>query len=165
MGPAPEVSLFAHSARIIRQTVEVNIEGISHPESLIAPRPAGSCANWILGHLAHSYEQTLPHLGQPKVVDNGTLERYRRGSDPIGEGSPACDFDELRRIFAESSDRIGAGLASLNDEALATTSNYFGGKSETTLAKFLNFIFFHQAYHAGQLGVLRRIVGKEGAIP
>jgi uncharacterized damage-inducible protein DinB len=25
-------------------------------------------------------------------------------------------------------------------------------------------VFFHQAYHAGQAGVLRRVAGREGAI-
>ena len=161
----PEVGLFRHSARIIRRTVELNTEGITHEESLIAPGAGGSCGNWIVGHLAHVYEQTLPQLEQTPVVGVEALQRYRRGSAPLADGAEALEFGELLRIFDESSQLIHDGLAELDSGALARTRKYFGDETETTLAKFLNFIFFHQAYHAGQLGVLRRVVGKEGAIP
>ena len=162
---ALEAVLFGQNARIIRRSVQMNADGISHEESLVAPQPAGSCANWIVGHLAHIYEQSLPFLGQPTVLEEGALKRYGRGSEPIGNGSEAHDFADLLRVFDEASERFEAGLANLDAAALATTRSFFGGKSETTLSKYLNFILFHQAYHAGQLGVLRRIVGKEGAIP
>jgi hypothetical protein len=33
-----------------------------------------------------------------------------------------------------------------------------------TLRSLLTTVLFHQAYHSGQTGLLRRIAGKEGAI-
>jgi uncharacterized damage-inducible protein DinB len=33
-----------------------------------------------------------------------------------------------------------------------------------TVRSLLATVFFHQAYHVGQTGLLRRIAGKEGAI-
>lgn len=161
----PEVALFRRNAKIIRDAVKLNVEGLSHEESLISPQPAGSCANWVLGHMLYSYEQTLPFIAQRPVLTEGALERYRRGSPPLADGSEAREFAELLRVWDEAAKRIDAGLEGLTSEALARSHNYFGGKSETTLARFLNFIFFHQAYHAGQLGLLRRVAGKEGAIP
>jgi uncharacterized damage-inducible protein DinB len=65
------------------------------------------------------------------------------------------------------SERLQAGLASLTPEALeqpmpGPDSN---GELTETLRSLLTIILFHQIYHAGQMGVLRRIVGKPGAIP
>jgi hypothetical protein len=36
---------------------------------------------------------------------------------------------------------------------------------EIAILSQLAAVQFHQSYHAGQLGVLRRIAGKDGAIP
>jgi uncharacterized damage-inducible protein DinB len=38
------------------------------------------------------------------------------------------------------------------------------GNPNESLGSLLATVMFHQAYHAGQLGILRRIVGKPGAI-
>ena len=39
------------------------------------------------------------------------------------------------------------------------------GKDLGDLARSLAQLQWHECYHVGQLGLLRRIVGKEGAIP
>jgi uncharacterized damage-inducible protein DinB len=38
------------------------------------------------------------------------------------------------------------------------------GNPDETVRSLLTTVMFHQAYHAGQTAVLRRIAGKEGAI-
>jgi hypothetical protein len=38
------------------------------------------------------------------------------------------------------------------------------GNPKETVRTLLTTLMFHQAYHAGQTAVLRRIAGKEGAI-
>jgi uncharacterized damage-inducible protein DinB len=38
------------------------------------------------------------------------------------------------------------------------------GDPDETLGSLLAVALFHQAYHAGQLGILRRIAGESGAI-
>jgi hypothetical protein len=38
------------------------------------------------------------------------------------------------------------------------------GDANGTLGDKLGFLQFHEAYHAGQIGLLRRLVGKEGKI-
>jgi uncharacterized damage-inducible protein DinB len=39
------------------------------------------------------------------------------------------------------------------------------GELTETVRSLLGTILFHQAYHSGQTGLLRRIAGKPGAIP
>ena len=44
MTPADLKYLYSRSL----MALELNLEGITHAESLIAPAPAGNCVNWVL---------------------------------------------------------------------------------------------------------------------
>jgi hypothetical protein len=102
-GPS-EIAVLRQQAGIIDAVLRANLEGISHAESLIAPRPAGNCLNWIVGHLVHGYEQALPHLGQERVLAPGALARHpvrlAPGVDPalldVDEDKCEVGFRELR---------------------------------------------------------------------
>ncbi|MEX2534171.1 MAG: DinB family protein [Trueperaceae bacterium] len=160
----PGIPLFRQQAKIIDSTVRANLDGISHQDSLIQPEPAGSCLNWVLGHLTHTYEIALPLVKQESVLVEGALKRYERGSPPVEEGTDAWHFQDLLNAWEEAAKRFDSGLQTLSRADLDESGDYFGSGSETTLARCLNFIHFHQAYHSGQLGVLRRMTGKRGAI-
>lgn len=164
--PAPEIAVYRHQAEIIHRRVRRNLEGFSHQDSLMQPEPAGHSANWVLGHVIEVYERMLVRLGQEPVLSEGALERYRQGSEPREEPSEAMDLAELLKAWDEACRRVDAGLAGLSAEALDKSDRYFNRDPEpTTLRRYLDTTLFHQAYHSGQLGLLRRLVGKEGAVP
>jgi hypothetical protein len=74
-------------------------------------------------------------------------------------------FQELLAAFGKASERVDAGLAGLAPKKLDEPAPYSPTKNpRETVRSFLANISFHQAYHAGQTGLLRRIVGKPGAI-
>jgi uncharacterized damage-inducible protein DinB len=50
-------------------------------------------------------------------------------------------------------------LSGLEDEEILSHET-----GESTLGSKLFTFNFHESYHAGQLGILRRMLGKEGAI-
>lgn len=145
-------------------TIKVNTEGLTHEESLVAPPGGGNCLNWVVGHLVSSRNGLLRLLGCDFVWDKERAERYQRGSDPIS-AEEAVAFDEILADFAASQEPIVAALRGLTDEQLAapTTARYLKGDDETLGSVLATFVF-HEAYHTGQTGLLRRILGKEGAI-
>jgi DinB superfamily len=161
-----EIEVFRLSARTTEKIVRLNVDDLTQAESLIQPRPAGNCLNWVLGHLLCIYNKTLPLLGQTPVMDVAALERYDRGSRPIKDAAEAMEFSELMTAFDEAAKRIDAGLASLTSESLSASAPFSpSGDPNETISSLLTVISFHQAYHAGQTGILRRIAGKDGAIP
>jgi hypothetical protein len=165
---APEavsgVEVFRDQARITAGIVHLNVAGVTQSESLFQPRPAGNCLNWVVGHLVWVYELTLPSLGEELVLAVGALERYARGGAPLSDAAEALDLDELMGAWDEASRRIDAGLLRLTAAALdAPAADYPGAGPDDTVRSHLSGILFHQAYHAGQLGTLRRLIGKEGA--
>ncbi|MGH9512915.1 MAG: DinB family protein [Terriglobales bacterium] len=164
-GAVNEIEIFRHNARTTRKIVHLNAEGITHEESLIQPHPAGNCANWVLGHLLSVYEGMLAVLRQEPVMGKEALKRYARGTPPLHNPAEAINFDQLLAAWDKAGDRIDAGLENLTPEMLDAPAPFSPSKNPNeTVRTLLAVMSFHQAYHAGQLGILRRLAGKKGAI-
>jgi uncharacterized damage-inducible protein DinB len=143
-------------------TAASNVEGMTHEESLVAPEPAGNCANWILGHMTAVHNGVMKLVGETPVWDNKHLERTKF-FDPITDPSHAIDWNTLRDRFLGSRDRCLNALSHLSDESMAERMpDPFGGS--TTRGELLNTLAYHQAYHVGQLGIVRRIAGLDGKV-
>lgn len=158
------VEVLRQQAMIVDKVLQINLQGITHEESLIQPQPGGNCLNWVVGHLVCIYGQILPLLGQ-EPVRKEALERYDRGSAPIQAPAEALDLQELMSAWEETTKRFDAGLAGLTAEDLDKPSPISPSNDpDETVRSIVTTVLFHQAYHAGQTGVLRRLAGKEGAI-
>ena len=152
--PASEVAGFRHQAGIIRQVLRMNVDGFTHEESLIQPSPAGNCLNFVVGM-----------TGQEPVMEPGALDRYARGAPPITDPAEAIDLATLMDAWDTACERVDAGLAALAPEFLDQHApNSPTNNPDETNRTLLSTVFFHQAYHSGQAGLLRRIAGKKGAI-
>ena len=160
-----EIEVLRHSARIIDRVVRLNVDGITQAESLIQPRPAGNCLNWVMGHLLCTYQHVLPMLEQFPVMKASALERYDRGSHPIMNPGDARELSELMRAWDETVKRVDAGLGALPASSLSKPAPFSPTcDPNETVGSLLSAILFHQAYHTGQMGLLRRIAGKDRAI-
>lgn len=163
--PASEVAGFRHQAGIIRQVLRMNVDGFTHEESLIQPSPAGNCMNFVVGHLLWVYNSAMGMMGQEPVMEPGALDRYARGAPPITDPAQAIDLATLLESWDKACERVDAGLAALTPEFLDQHApNSPTNNPDETNRTLLSTIFFHQAYHSGQAGLLRRIAGKKGAI-
>lgn len=149
---------------VIHRTVRRNLDGVSHEESLRSPEPFGNNANWVLGHLVDAAEGVLGLLGQPRVLDSGALVRYRRGTRPLIDATEALPLERLLEAWDEASKRINVGLKSIPEERIDAPVPEELTWMGTTIGAAVAFVSFHQSYHAGQLGLLRRLLGKPGAI-
>ena len=159
-----EIGIFRQQAGMTLKVVQANVAGITQEESLIQPSPGGNCQNWVVGHLACIYNNVLPMLGQ-EPVEAEALKRYDRGTPPIKDAAEALELRDLLAAFEKATERVDAGLAGLAPEALdSKVPDSPSGNPNETVRSLLSTVFFHQAYHAGQTGILRRIAGKEGAI-
>lgn len=159
----PEIRVLRQLNRTTDFVVRANLAGVTQAESLVAPGGAGNCLNWILGHLVIVYDKVLPMLGQAPVRGEAALARYDRGSAPLTEPSQALPLAELLEAWGEQVERVDAGLAALPAAALDAPCPDPDGDPSTVRA-VLTLVMFHQAYHAGQTGVLRRVAGHPRAI-
>jgi uncharacterized damage-inducible protein DinB len=160
-----EIDLLRQQAATTHLAVLTNVDGLTHEDSLIQPVPGGNRLNWVMGHLVLIDQRILRRLGQPPVMPLESLARYDRGTPPLTDPAQAVPFPTLVHAWAASAPAIDAGLAALTPAALESPVEFTPTHNPNeTVRTLLTFLMFHQAYHAGQTGVLRRLAGKPGAI-
>ena len=140
-----------------------NLDGITDEESLVRAVETGNHLNWLVGHVVATRCLLLPSLGQESVWSDEQLRLYKRGSSGAVDAG-FLPFDEVVRAFDATQDRILAGIASLSEEDFAKPAPFSPGGGPETLGTLLMKSTVHEGYHLGQTGILRRVVGKQGAI-
>ncbi len=71
-------------------------------------------------------------------------------------------FDQMLADFDEAQEAIVARLGQISEEELDVLVPWFGENQPKAVA--LAGLVFHETYHLGQTGLLRRVIGREGAI-
>jgi uncharacterized damage-inducible protein DinB len=97
-------------------------------------------------------------LKQDPIWSQEEAEIYRRGSAPISDSSRALSLRKIVSDLDRSQERLIAGLTEASGAELSTTA----GEQSVGETHFL--LQMHEAYHAGQTGLLRRMAGRDGAI-
>ena len=141
---------------------ERNLAGVTHEESLVAPRPAGNTMNWIVGHVVRSRNQALALIGRKPLFDDAEFESYGAGGfDP----RRALRLEDLRRRFSALGPALAAALENATAAQLSTVAPFSPtGNPDETVGTLLASIAFHEAYHLGQTGLSRRLLGRPGAL-
>lgn len=142
-----------------------NLDGLSHEESLRGPEPAGNCLNWVAGHVVASRSRWLEALGRQPLMDEATREVYRRGGEPLTDGTKAQPLDSLLGSFDRAQEQLEEALAAMTDEQLDAKAPFSPTNNpDETLRSLAASFLFHEAYHVGQTGILRRLLGRPGAL-
>jgi hypothetical protein len=142
-----------------------NLKGLSEDDGLKQPVPGGNCLNWVAGHIAGSRGSSLELLGLERPFAKDKYARYERGSDAVVIGEGTVPLAEIMEDFLALGDGLRIGLAGLTRERLGEKSAFSPANNpEETVGSLLVGLAFHESYHCGQLGVLRRMAGAEGAI-
>jgi uncharacterized damage-inducible protein DinB len=140
------------------RALKINTDDISHEESLVRPDSGGNCINWVLGHILTSRNGILKMLGEPNMPDIEHYSQYARGSETVIDSSNAVPIEQLLENLQESQKRLENALNNLSAEDMEKPTE------KSTVGETLEFLQFHETYHIGQLGILRRVAGKDGAI-
>ncbi|RXM50392.1 MULTISPECIES: hypothetical protein [unclassified Chryseobacterium] len=146
-----EIELVKNQVFSTMKIVELNTEGITHEESMVFPNNEANCMNWILGHLIYIRNPLLNILGEASVWDSEKFSCYNRGEIALNRKDEFINFEELKSYFQQSQEKL---------EAKLNTLEHFNTENVNDIST----LCLHEIYHAGQLGYLRRILGKPGAI-
>ncbi len=146
--------------------IKRNLDDVSDQDSLVQPPGAGNCLNWVLGHIVVARNMVLSLAGVAPMVGDEVAAHYRRGSDALKPGDKVPGLATLRGILSDSQHRLLPALAALSDDALAQPVPEQLRRPPLTgsVAEALIRLHYHEGYHNGQMGLLRRLAGKEGAI-
>jgi hypothetical protein len=118
---------------------------------------AANHAAWLAGHLVSTRYMLANVSGLQLAEPNPELFGNGKGLEVTatypGLASVASQWEEI-------SHKLTQHLKGLNSKSL-TQKAPFPTPAGETLADFVTFLVHHEAYHLGQLGILRRYFGKE----
>jgi uncharacterized damage-inducible protein DinB len=119
------------------------------------PGGGGNSIMWILGHITQTRAGLLGILGER--VDTGWGNLFKRGAQRQ-DADVYPSADTIKKMGADLTARLRDKLRTIGDDQLATpVQSKLPGV--TNLAQALAFFAFHEAYHVGQLGYVRKLLG------
>jgi hypothetical protein len=120
---------------------------------------------WQVGHIAVAqYSLCLRRVrgrtaADESLISDAFLEAFKLGSKPLAEKEKNPPLDEIRRVFdavhEQSVDELAGRTEAELDEPLAEPHPRFKTKFGA-----VEFSPLHEMVHAGQIAVLRRLMGK-----
>lgn len=115
---------------------------------------------WYLGHIAVAENAWLQlHRGAASLLPQGHTERYSRGSDGEADFADAS-LDELTALLATLRQRIKSAIAEIEPADLERETPVETFPPLKQCGNAFALICGHTAYHAGQIQLLRRAMGK-----
>jgi hypothetical protein len=117
-------------------------------------------ALWILGHLATCRRLVRSSAGDqpPPAAWTAAFAKGTRPADVPHDLDPG----EVLADLIASGEGLCTVLRTLPDEVLGRSTGKAWPNGSDTLLGMVGFFAWHESYHLGQLGLLRRTVGKPG---
>lgn len=149
---APIAFIFQANDGLIRQTLS------DLPAEALWKQPGGlgNSIMWIVGHITQTRAGMLSLLGERASTGWGDL--FRRGAqrqDPSAYPEPQA----IKAVGIDLTKRVQAKLATITDEELAAPVTTIKLPNVNTVADALAFFAFHETYHVGQLGYVKKALG------
>lgn len=154
------LTLFTLDHRVLH----LNVDGIGEDEAYLSPEGGGNSMNWVAGHIVASRDGAFGLLGLDPPWGDGERGAYARGSANVSGPETGIALVRIVRAYDESQQRLAAHLRAIDAAALERPNTLELPGDPKTIGEALAFFNFHETYHVGQLGLLRRLVGKAGAI-
>jgi len=151
-------------------TLGANLAGLTQEESLTQPGTGGNCINWLVGHVLVSRAglQQLLGMSEPPALSESESKPYQQGSGPLRDASAATDVQTIASKLASTSSAIVGRLQSMTEEDFGREMDpkmFPVPVERPTLGALLSIFSFHEAYHSGQVGLGRRLIGKAPGMP
>ncbi len=117
-------------------------------------------ALWIVGHVVASRRALVREFGG-SIEQAPWEDAFQMGAKPgdcAGEVPSGELVEDLQRVGELLHERL---LALTAEQAAAPRATPFEAMGQTN-ASYILFALWHESYHLGQLGLIRRVLGREG---
>ena len=136
-------------------------EGISDSESQIRQTGNSNNIKWVAGHILHYRLSTMSKLTGLQPDESYGIQ-FGRGA-MLDPNISYPSFDEITSRWKASAQAISENISKIPEEVLATTAMVQSPifNIDNTNLGFVIFLFTHEATHIGQIGLMRKMIGKE----
>jgi hypothetical protein len=157
-GMLPEmIAAFDYTVHFIGQSVA----DLSETEMVEQPLNARNHGAWTLGHVSLSCQGIAAELGTAPWLPDDWEARFGYGSTPSSDPSRYPDKSEMLSLLTDAASRLRETILAADESVLKRP---LPDESLRTMGHLLiQVVVGHSAYHAGQLAVWRRAIGKASA--
>jgi uncharacterized damage-inducible protein DinB len=135
-----------------------NLEGFNSQNAIQTPEAGGNSATWLLSHIVATRQTPVLFSGGTPIWQQEQIQRWGKSPAPL-EANENTNWDQLVTDLHKSQESLMAQLQTLQTSDLEKPTP-FG-----PLSKAIPFFATHEAYHVGQLAMLRRALGMPGMMP
>jgi hypothetical protein len=140
------------------RVIHLQIDGLTHADSLLQPPFRANCLNWVLGHVVAARNNALILLGAEPVWSEQEATPYATDSEPITGDGAGHRLEKLVADLDRSQEWLEAALERVSAAELARV------EGEHSLGERLAGLYWHEAYHTGQTEYLRQLAGKNDKV-
>jgi uncharacterized damage-inducible protein DinB len=145
--------------KLNNEMVVRSLNGLSDEDCWRQPDPGANPMMWLVGHATISRAQLLARLGHK--YDHGLGTVFDRGSSPqTSSAHPSRAV--ITEAWQDTRGRMRDAFAALTDEGLLAPPSGRPLPGVTNVAHMIAFVAFHESYHVGQMGYLRKMLGYSG---
>jgi uncharacterized damage-inducible protein DinB len=133
-----------------------SLDGLSDEDMWRQASGSGNPIGWILGHITETRAGMLSEMGRP--FDCGWSRAFQRGSalqDRTGYPERAAIETAWKSTHAAMRD----AFASVSDDRLRSPVSRRPVPGVENLIDLIAFLGFHESYHVGQIGFIRKQLG------
>ena len=154
-----------HQLGMCSYVLERNLSELSEEETQVAPHKGGNCMNWVLGHITRTRLVFLQGFGKELPFPLQEFDAYDDRGGVLFSRATALPFEELKRRYKALQEPLVRTLHELPSDIMDKPAPFSPtGNPKETVGTLLSAFAFHEAYHTGQTGLLRRVAGKAGVI-
>jgi uncharacterized damage-inducible protein DinB len=133
------------------------LDGLNDAEAQRRLEAGGNSITFLAGHLTENRHFLVSRLGSPLV---NPLARYLADVRSIDEIRDLPPLDEVRPAWLAIGAHLQTVLGELTAAELSQPSNNRLPVDDGTRLGLIAFLVQHDSYHLGQIGFLRRQLGK-----
>jgi uncharacterized damage-inducible protein DinB len=137
--------------------LQQNLQGFDPQNASNTPTHGGNSAAWLLSHIIAARQMPLVFSGGQPLWNQENLQRWARSPVAL-EAHETTDWNQLCSDLKKTQEALMAHLATLEASDLERQT------PAGTLGSTLSFLATHEAYHVGQVAMLRRALGMPGVM-
>jgi len=154
--PSPPVAMLAEQFKVTTNLYVKALTGVSREQLLRRPGDRSNPLLWIAGHLAIARVNALNVLGGDR--ERPWTELFSTGSR-VHDVERYPDVAEVVALWRELGEEVQRRLRELAPERLEERVRVRVPSDDGSLRGALALIAFHEAYHVGQMGYVRKWLG------
>lgn len=151
----PTPQQYIKQVQLIDRIIKGKSASLSHADSVKQLPFPGNCFNWNVGHILVYRHQYLGVIDGASAPDPDEFAMYGSGSEPLVDDTKAIPLETLIQRLDEASTAVVSALEAMPPARLGELLDADAGTTVDDRLQF--YILFHEAYHAGQLEILREL--------